>query len=129
MNILGVGIDLVDIPRFAHCLSRGESFTNLVFTCNELALAQERGELLHTLAARFAAKEAVLKAMGLGFHAAGPKEIEVLSSSGGRPRVNLSPRLRQAMGDKGVRDILISISHTEQFAVAHAVAVTFQERV
>lgn len=129
MTVLGVGIDLVEIPRFAHCLSRGVAFTSLVFTNSELTLAQEHGEPLQALAARFAAKEAVLKAVGFGFHAASPKEVEVLSSSDGKPRVSLSPRLQQAIEEKGVWDILISMSHTEQFAVAQAVAVTSRERM
>lgn len=115
----GVGIDLLEIDRLERALERRPRLAERVFTAAEREYAAARARPARHLAARFAAKEAVVKALGLsgGF---GLREIEVVA--GEPPRVRLSGRAAAAAGG---RDVKISLTHSRDFAAAVAVADTY----
>ncbi|HXV05074.1 MAG TPA: holo-ACP synthase [Solirubrobacterales bacterium] len=115
----GVGIDLLEIDRLERVLARRPRLAERVFTAAEREYAAARARPARHLAARFAAKEAVVKALGLsgGF---GLREIEVVA--GEPPRVRLSGRAAAAAAG---RDVKISLTHSRGFAAAVAVADTY----
>jgi len=112
----GVGIDLLEIERLERALERRPRLAERIFTEGERSYAAERARPARHLAARFAAKEAVVKALGLsgGF---GLREIEVLA--GEPPRVRLSGTAAAAAGE---REIEISLTHSRDYAAAVAIA-------
>lgn len=114
----GVGIDLLEIERLERALARRPRLAERVFTAAEREYAAARARPARHLAARFAAKEAVVKALGLagGF---GLREIEVIA--GKPPQVRLSGRAAEAAAG---RDVKISLTHSRDFAAAVAIADT-----
>ena len=126
MAIVGVGIDVVDVERMRRALgsgAAGERFKRRVFTPDERAYCEGRGTLAaQSYAARFAAKEAVQKALGATatFAFAWP-EIEVVRSPSGAPRIVLHGRTRARAASMGASAVHLSLAHLEHVAVAHAV--------
>jgi holo-[acyl-carrier protein] synthase len=118
MSVAGVGIDLVDIARIERALERRPRLAARLFTDSELAYASARRRPARHLAARFAAKEAVVKAMGLGPETE-IREIEVLG--GAPPGIRLGGAVRRAADDAGLR-VSVSLSHERETATAIAVA-------
>ncbi|HHS96453.1 MAG TPA: holo-[acyl-carrier-protein] synthase [Chloroflexi bacterium] len=120
-----VGVDLVEIPRVERMLARyGERFLERVFTPGEILYARGRAP---ELAARFAAKEAVAKALGVGMRMLSPegigwREVEVLGDQRGRPEVYLHGRAAERARELGLTEWAISLSHTREYAVAFVVA-------
>ena len=117
MAILGVGIDVVDIARFGESLSRTPGLAERLFTSAELSRP------LASLAARFAAKEAVLKAMGVGLWKFPLREIEVVRAESGAPSVLLHGRAAEVAAERGVREWRLTLTHTASVAQAIAVAL------
>ena len=115
MPILGVGTDIVETERIQSLCERESDFTDRVFTQAELDYSLGRPSKYLHLAARFAAKEAVAKALGGPF---GWKEVEVVNSPEGKPMVNLYGRALEVAGSARVH---LSVSHTKQYASAVAV--------
>jgi len=114
-----VGIDIIEIERVEAALARfGERFLRRVFTPMEVALFRGRP---HELAARFAAKEAVMKALGTGVRGVAWREIEVLPNRRGKPLVFLHGRARERAEALGIRGLDVSMSHSRRYAVALAV--------
>ena len=115
--MLETGVDIVEIDRVAALAARyGERFRRRVFTSQEWADCVGRPA---SLAARFAAKEAVIKALGcreVALH-----EIEVLRQADGRPRIGLSGRALSRARDLGVQELAVSLSHSHAYAVASVV--------
>jgi len=115
--MLETGIDIVEIDRVALLASRyGERFRRRVFTEREWVACAGRPQ---SLAARFAAKEAVIKALGcreIALH-----EIEVVRQEDGRPRIALHGRALARARDLGVQDLAVSLSHSRLYAVASVV--------
>jgi holo-[acyl-carrier protein] synthase len=126
VNVVGHGVDLVALERFARIVrERGPRFLERCFTAGELAYADSRGVGREaTLAARFAAKEAVLKALGTGL-AAGVSwsEIEVERDAAGRPLVALHGRARARAERAGVSGWLLSLTHDGDYALASVLAL------
>jgi holo-[acyl-carrier protein] synthase len=122
---LSVGVDLVELARIQRVVERyGERFLVRVYTPAELARYRNR---LPELAARFAAKEAVSKALGVGLNHISPEgigwqEVEVLPDSRGKPMVHLSGRARFLAEEQGLSAWAISLSHGREHAVAFVVA-------
>ena len=114
--ILGVGVDIVEVQRLRKALERHRRLYQRLFSDRELQDCEGSPQKFARLAGRFAAKEAVAKALGTSLSW---KDVEVTNESGGRPLVILSRRAK-AMA-KGAR-IHLSISHGKEYAVAHAVA-------
>lgn len=118
---LASGIDLVDLQRFQQTLQRqGERFLQRIFTPRELALFSDHPE---SLAARFAAKEAVAKALGCGIGAVGWRDIEVLRDERNAPVLTLYAAAQQRAEELGLQTWSISLSHTHRQAIALAVAL------
>jgi holo-[acyl-carrier protein] synthase len=122
--IIGIGVDLVKISRIEKAGKSHPGFLERVFTQKELDYCSRQKFPAQHFAARFASKEAVLKAFGTGM-SGGMKwtDIEVLHGEGGGPIVNLSGTARDLADLKGVRQVLLSYSHDEGYAVAQAVLV------
>jgi holo-[acyl-carrier protein] synthase len=110
----GVGIDLIEIDRLERALERRPRLAERLFTDAELAYARDRARPGRHLAARFAAKEAVIKTLG---RAVAPREIEVVA--GEPPRVKLHGRAAEAAADA---EIAVSLTHSRDTAAAVAVA-------
>lgn len=120
MEILGVGVDLVWIPRFTRASRRwGARFQNRIFTQGELAHARRRRDPFPHLAGLFAVKESLLKALGWGFRR-GVRwtEIEVYHQGSGQPAVRVSGAVARALETLGADHILVSISHDGDYAMA-----------
>lgn len=126
MNIHGIGIDLVEIPRFREVMKRhGEAFMRRVFTRDECDCCDTRKDSAPSYAARFAAKEAVSKAFGTGIGAAMAfTEIEVVSGESSEPTVKLHGAALAFAEKLGVLSIRLSLTHTENYAAANALVVT-----
>ncbi|MCP4612871.1 MAG: holo-[acyl-carrier-protein] synthase [Planctomycetes bacterium] len=126
MEIVAHGIDLVDCPRIEAMVERhGRRFIERVFTASEQAYAEANKNGIEKLAGRFAAKEAILKLMGTGWRGKiAWTDVEVINNSSGQPEVTLSGEVEKIAGKLGIKHISISITHTANFAIASAVALT-----
>lgn len=124
-GVRGVGIDLVDIDRLGAVLTRRRRMTERLFTETERAYADaaptERSRLAR-LAARFAAKEAVMKALSVGIGSMRFADICVVRGPGGEPTLELQATAQALAASRGVTAWHLSLSHTELVAVAVAVA-------
>jgi holo-[acyl-carrier protein] synthase len=121
--IYSTGIDLVDINRIRQGYkAHGDRYLNRFYSRDEInQIRSRRANMIATMAGRFAAKEAVIKCLGLFFDSGVTfRDVEVLNLPGGRPYVRLPERLNDKMEGK---KILISISHEKQMAVAMAIIV------
>lgn len=125
MRIIGHGIDIVEIERIRAVLdAHGETFLERCFTAAERAYSDraKRRRLEH-YAVRFAAKEAVLKALGTGWRdGIGWRDIEVLRMPSGRPTLLLAGRAQAVATELGAQEWQLSLSHTASYAVASAIA-------
>ncbi len=121
--IIGIGIDIVDIRRIKDAEKRwGRRFLDRVFTEREIKYAMLHKSPHSRLAARFAAKEAMTKALGTGFTGGITwKDIEVLNKDSGRPEIILHGKVREIAESMEVREIHLSISHDGDYAVAQVV--------
>ena len=126
MEIVAHGIDLVDCPRIEQMIQRhGERFVKRVFTAAEQAYAEKNKNEVEKLAGRFAAKEAILKLIGTGWRGKiAWTDIEIINNPTGQPEVTLSGEVRKIADKLGIKHISISITHTANFAIASAVALT-----
>jgi len=124
MKPFGIGIDIVEITRFRTALKRqGEAFMKRIFVADEIAHCTQMKDPAPCMAARFAVKEAVSKALGTGIgEQLGWHDIEVRRKVSGEPYVVLHGTGDQTAKRLGITGILISISHSENYAVANAVA-------
>jgi len=116
--ITGLGTDIIEVNRIRNCLRRRPRFADRILTPFERGICLSGGDAPQRIAGRFAAKEAVAKALGtsLGWH-----DVEILADSAGRPEVRL---LNGAAATAAGRRVMVSISHCRSYAVAHAVAVS-----
>jgi holo-[acyl-carrier protein] synthase len=125
MMLVGIGVDVVEVDRVERAVARwGEAFLRRIYTPAELARADAAAGRPARLAARFAAKEAVMKALGVGWRALAWREIEILNDALGRPHVRLHGAARRVAQERGVTEVLLALSHTHAHAVANAVAVS-----
>ena len=116
---LTTGVDIIEIPRVRQVLERyGERFLERVYTSGEIAYCRGRPP---NLAARFAAKEATMKALGTGVRGVGWKDIEVVRQESGAPSIRLHGRAERRAERLGVQEISLSLSHSEDYAVAFVV--------
>lgn len=125
MNILGIGADIVEVLRIAQMIERhADLFIGRVYTPHEIQYCSARKAANQHYAGRWAAKEAVLKALGTGW-AKGItwRDVEVLNDAGGRPSIRLAGAAKEAAERLGISEILITISHCRTHATAYALAV------
>lgn len=123
-GVVGIGTDLVDIDRFRTVLRRRPSVAERLFTVNERTYAYRAVDPAARLAARFAAKEAALKALGYGLGGMRMADIEVVRDDDGRPEILLHGAARSTAAEHGVSRWLVSLSHTDRLAQATVVALT-----
>ncbi len=115
-----IGIDIIEIPRIARAIERhGEGFLRRVFTDREIASYRNKTP---SLAARFAAKEAMMKTLGQGFFKIGWREIEVLSRPSGEPTVRLYRKAKRRATKLGLKTFALSLSHSREYAIAMVLA-------
>ena len=122
---VGLGVDIVEIARVRRILERTPSFRARVFSEGERAYCDATANPEVHYATRFAAKEAVVKALGTGFsRGIGVRDIEVRRNAKGRPYVVLQGRAKEIAAEQGVRELPLSLSFTHTDAVACAMAIT-----
>ena len=124
--IVGIGVDLAEVHRIRDALERpstGERFRARVFTAGEQAYCERRRRKYESYAARFAAKESVMKALGRGWsREVGWTDIEVVRERGGRPTIRLHGRTAAYAAKLGIRTIALAITHTAETAMAQVIA-------
>jgi holo-[acyl-carrier protein] synthase len=120
MSVLGIGVDLVECARIERSLDRfSERFLHRVFTDGEIAYSQSMKFPARHFAARFAAKEALSKAFGTGIgKAMAWKDIDVRKKPSGEPFLVLEGGAKQLAAERGVKHALITLSHTDNHAMA-----------
>ena len=123
--IVGIGTDIVEVERIQKMMSdHGDHFLERVFTAAEIAHCQPRREAAQHFAGRWAAKEAVMKALGTGFTPeVGWTDIEILTLPSGQPHVVMHGTARTYSENKGIGTILITLSHTKSYATATAIGL------
>jgi len=121
-DVRGIGVDAVDVVRFRQVMARRPGIVSRLFTESERAYAERSRDPGPRLAVRFAAKEAVLKALGVGVGAAGFRDVEVVRGDNGEPHLALSGRAAALSAGRGVRRWHVSLTHTDTLAVASVVA-------
>ncbi len=121
--MIGIGTDLVDMGRFRRSLERTPGLRERLFRPAERAYADLRADPTERYAVRFAAKEAVLKALGLGLGGVAMYDIEVVREPSGRPVLLLHGGAADAASAAGVERWLLTLSHTDLMATATAVAL------
>ncbi len=121
--IVGTGIDIVEVPRIAQSIERfGERFLKRIFTPAEIRYCQAKANCVERFAARFAAKEAGMKAIGTGMRGGVSwQDFEVGREPGGRPTMLLHGKAAQVAAGLGMRRAHLSVSHTEEHAVAYVI--------
>jgi holo-[acyl-carrier protein] synthase len=124
MNVFGIGTDIVECLRIAQMIERhGDLFINRVYTDREIDYCSSRKQATQHYAGRWAAKEAILKAIGTGWRRGiSWRDIEVLNEQGGRPVATLRGGAHDALTQLGATDVMISISHCRSHATAYALA-------
>ena len=122
--ITGLGVDIVEIDRMRAALERHPRMKERLFSAEERAYCDKRSRPEVHYALRFAAKEAVLKALGTGFSGMRFTDVEVIREHSGRPVPRLSGRAAQRAEELGIVEMHLSLSFTRTTAVASAVAIT-----
>jgi holo-[acyl-carrier protein] synthase len=121
--VIGIGTDLVDLDRFRLVLARTPALRERLFTEGERAYAARQHDPTERLAARFAAKEAVMKALGVGLGAFALHDVEVVRAATGQPALVLHGRAASLAEELGVTRWHLTLTHTHQVAQAIAVAL------
>ena len=118
----GIGVDLVEVDRMRKTLARTPTLVAKMFTPGEVAYAQTANDPTERFAARFAAKEAVMKALGVGLGAVDWHDIEVVRDDAGAPHLVITGRAQALAADRGITSWLLTLTHTASMAEAIAVA-------
>lgn len=124
-GVVGIGTDIIECDRIAQMMQKhGETFIQRVFTAEEIDYCSRHRTADQHYAGRWAAKEAVLKVLGTGW-AKGIQwtDVEVVRDVSGAPSIRLRNRAAEIATERGIRKVLISISHCKAFATAFAVGV------
>ena len=125
MTIISLGLDLAEVSRIRDIMERhGERFKERTFSVAERAYCDRNADPAMHYAARFAAKEAVAKALGTGFaEGVGWSDIEVLRASSGQPSIALHAGAAVRATELGITQILVTLTHTKEVAAASVVAI------
>lgn len=121
--IVGTGVDLAEVPRIRASIDRfGEKFVERIYTPREIAYVRRKANKYERFAARFAAKEAGMKALGTGWrHGVRWQDFEVANLPSGRPTLNLHGAAREYAEKLGVRSISLSLTHTAEYGLAYVI--------
>ncbi len=118
------GIDIIEIKRIEKVFGTHKNFIRRVYTEDEVKYCQSKRKCYQHFAARFASKEAVLKAFGTGMRDRMKwTDIETLNEDSGKPYINLYGRAKELATEKNIGEISISLSHCNDYAIAHALLV------
>ncbi len=121
--MIGIGVDAVEVDRFRRVLARTPRLAERLFTDDERAYGARFADPAPRLAARFAAKEAVMKALGVGLGAFAFRDVEVIKAPSGAPSLRLTGRAADLAARRGVTSWHVSLSHSGLVAEAVAVAL------
>jgi holo-[acyl-carrier protein] synthase len=121
--IVGTGIDLAEVPRIQASIERfGARFINRIYTPGEIAYVERKANKYERYAARFAAKEAGMKAIGTGWHHGVTwKDFEVANLPTGKPILRFSGVAAQIADRLGVKNVALSLTHTSEMGMAHVI--------
>ena len=121
--IVGTGIDIAEVPRIAASIERfGERFLHRVFTEGEIRYCESKANRVERYAARFAAKEAAMKAIGTGWnHGVAWRDIEVRREPGRRPTLAFHRKAAEFAAKLGARHVALSLTHTAEHAIAQVI--------
>jgi holo-[acyl-carrier protein] synthase len=121
--IVGTGIDIAEVPRIRQSIERfGQRFLQRVFTAGEIRYCDSKANRFERYAARFAAKEAAMKALGTGWnHGVRWRDCEVARMPGGRPTMAFHGTAGEFAAKLGVKNVALSITHTAQQAMAQVI--------
>ena len=121
--IVGTGIDITEVARIAAAIARyGDRFLQRVYTPREIAYCQSKRNAHERFAARFAAKEAAMKAIGTGLRRGVTwQDVEVGRESGGRPTIIFTGKAAEFAAKLGTRHVALSLTHTEETAMAQVI--------
>jgi holo-[acyl-carrier protein] synthase len=121
--IVGTGVDIAEVPRIQAAVDRfGDRFLRRVFTPNEVKYCLSKANSAERLAARFAAKEAAMKAIGTGLHLGVTwQDVEVIRNPGGRPGIRFTRMAAEFAARLGCKNVHVSITHTREQALAMVV--------
>jgi len=120
--IHGIGVDAVDIVRFRASLKRTPSMRNRLFVAEELAYVEPQADPAPSLAVRFAAREAVMKAMGVGLGAFDFHDVWVSRAESGEPTLRVTGRAEILANERGISRWHVSLTHSDSLAVAYVIA-------
>jgi holo-[acyl-carrier-protein] synthase len=120
--IFGTGTDIMEIHRVKKALGRSPRILDRLFTEYEITYFKSRNMNVQHIAGGFCAKEAVVKALGTGVRGFSWKDVEILRGKSGKPMVKLYNKAKEIAADNNISTIFISISHSENYAVAIAIA-------
>lgn len=124
MNIIGIGTDIVDKKRISRLLDRfGDRFIERILSKEEKKMISQISDPKAYLAKRFAAKEAIAKALGTGIGTVSFNEISVLNTTGGKPYVKFEGKSKQFVMNLNIHEVMISLSDEKECALAFAVIV------
>jgi holo-[acyl-carrier protein] synthase len=121
--IVGTGIDITEVPRIRQSIERfGDRFLQRVFTVGEIRYCDSKANRYERYAARFAAKEAAMKALGTGWnYGVRWRDCEVTRLPGGRPTISFHGKAAEFAAKLGVKNTALSITHTEEQAMAQVI--------
>jgi len=121
--IVGTGIDIAEVPRIGESIARfGDRFLRRVYTEGEIRYCESKANRVERYAARFAAKEAAMKALGTGWnHGVRWRDIEVVRQPGGRPTIRFRGKAAEIAAQLGAKNIALSLSHTLEQAIASVI--------
>lgn len=121
--IVGTGIDIAEVPRIRMSIERfGDRFVQRIFTAGEIRYCESKANRVERYAARFAAKEAAMKALGTGWnHGVRWRDCEVVRMPGGRPTMSFHGKAGEIAARLGVKNAALSISHTADQAIAQVI--------
>ncbi|GAA0115121.1 holo-ACP synthase [Clostridium senegalense] len=119
--IVGIGVDIVEIRRIKSAIERNSNFTRKILSDEELECIAKKPMNFQYIAGRFAAKEAISKALGTGFRQFGLKDLVIINDELGKPMVTLKEKANEVAKKHGQYKIHLSISHGEDNAVAYAI--------
>jgi holo-[acyl-carrier protein] synthase len=121
--IVGTGIDIAEVPRIAASIARfGERFLHRIFTEGEIRYCDSKANRMERYAARFAAKEAAMKAIGTGWnHGVTWRDVEVSRMPGGRPTITFHGKAAEFAAKLGAKHVALSLTHTAEQAIAQVI--------
>lgn len=123
MNIYGIGIDIVEVQRIKKAIDKNKNFLTRVFNEEEIKMFEEKKYNILTIAGNFAAKEAFSKAIGTGIRNFNFNDIIVLRNELGKPYIKINKNLKNICNDFRVQNIMVSISHSKNYAVANCIVL------